>query len=85
MKPPKAQPITAADKVEAARKERLRLALPAAVELLRTRQAGMISATEIEEFVAMNWLEWHGGTLKLTVTGANVCSQGKTSSTAPRG
>ena len=85
MKPLKAQPITAADKVEAARKERLRLALPAAVELLRTRQAGMISATEIEEFVAMNWLEWHGGTLKLTVTGANVCSQGKASSTAQRG
>ena len=85
MKPLKAQPITAADKVETARKERLRLALPAAVELLRTRQAGMISATEIEEFVALNWLEWHGGTLKLTVTGANVCSQGKASSTAQRG
>jgi len=85
MKPPKAQPITAADKEEAARKERLRLALPAAVELLRTRQAGQISAMEIEEFVALNWLEWHGGTLKLTVTGANVCSQGKASSTASRG
>jgi len=85
MKPLKAQPITAADKVEAARKERLRLALPAAVELLRTRQAGQISATEIEEFVALNWLEWHGGSLKLTVTGANVCSQGKASSTASRG
>jgi hypothetical protein len=85
MKAPKALPITAADKEESARKERLRLALPVAVELLRTRQAGLISATEIEEFVAMNWLEWHGGTLKLTVTGANVCSQGKASSTASRG
>ncbi|HEY9029289.1 MAG TPA: hypothetical protein VIP05_33695 [Burkholderiaceae bacterium] len=85
MKPPKALPITAADKQEAARKERLRQALPAAVELLRTRQAGLISAAEIEEFVALNWLEWHGGTLKLTVTGANVCSQGKANSTAPRG
>ena len=85
MKPPKALPITAADKQEAARKERLRLALPAAVELLRTRQAGMISALEIQEFVALNWLEWHGGTLKLTVTGANVCSQGKAGSTASRG
>ena len=57
------------------RKERLRLALPAAVELLRTRQAGLIGAVEIEEFVALNWLEWHGGTLRLTVTGSNVCSQ----------
>jgi len=67
MKPPKALPITAADKEESARKERLRLALPAAVELLRTRQAGLIAAAEIEEFVALNWLEWHGGSLKLTV------------------
>lgn len=59
----------------AARKERLRLALPAAVELLRSRQAGLISATQIDEFVALNWLEWHGGSLRLTVTGTNVCSQ----------
>ena len=51
MKPPKAQPITAADKVEAARKERLRLALPAAVELLRTRQAGMGAAGGIARVV----------------------------------
>jgi hypothetical protein len=56
-------------------KERLRQALPAAVELLRTRQAGRIGAVEIEEFVNLNWLEWHGGTLRLTVTGSNVCSQ----------
>ena len=57
------------------RKERLRQALPAAVELLRTRQASLIEAGEIDEFVALNWLEWHGGTLRLTVTGSNVCSQ----------
>ena len=66
------------------RKERLRLALPAAAELLRTRQAGMIAATEIDEFVALNWLEWHGGTLRLTVTGSNVCSQSRASSTQTR-
>ena len=85
MKPPKALPITAADKQEAARKERLRLALPAAVELLRTRQAGLIAAAEIEEFVALNWLEWHGGSLRLTVTGSNVVSQSRTNSTQARG
>ncbi len=68
----------------AARKERLRLALPAAVELLRTRQAGLISATQIDDFVAMNWLEWQGGTLKLTVTGTNVCSQLRASATQSR-
>ena len=87
-KSPKGLPSAApavADSPEAARKERLRQALPVAVELLRTRQAGRISASEIEEFVALNWLEWHGGTLRLTVTGANVCSQGKANSTTPRG
>ena len=66
-------------------KERLRQALPAAVELLRTRQAGLIGAVEIEEFVALNWLEWHGGTLRLTVTGSNVVSQSRANSTQARG
>ena len=77
--------LDASLKEESERKERLRLALPAAVELLRTRQAGMISAQEIDEFVALNWLEWHGGTLRLTVTGSNVVSQSRASSTQARG
>ena len=67
--------LEASLKEEAERKERLRQALPAAAELLRTRQAGLIAAREIEEFIALNWLEWHGGTLRLTVTGSNVVSQ----------
>ncbi len=66
------------------RKERLRLALPAAVELLRTRQAGLIEAREIDEYVALNWLEWHGGTLRLTVTGSNVCSQSRVNAAQAR-
>ena len=70
---------------EGERRERLRLALPAAVELLRSRQAGLIKASEIDEFVALNWLEWHGGSLRLTVTGSNVCSQGKAASVQSRG
>ena len=57
------------------RRERLRLALPVAAELLRTRQAGLIAAGDIDDFVELNWLEWHGGSLRLTVTGSNVCSQ----------
>ena len=83
-KSPKGSPAPA-EQEEAARKERLRQALPAAVELLRTRQAGLTGPVLIEEFVALNWLEWHGGTLRLTVTGANVCSQGKASSAQSRG
>jgi hypothetical protein len=69
--------LEASLKEEAERKERLRQALPAAAELLRTRQAGLIAAREIEEFIALNWLEWHGGSLKLTVTGSNVVSQSR--------
>jgi len=83
-KSPKGSPAPA-EQEEAARKERLRQALPVAVELLRTRQAGLIGPVQIEEFVALNWLEWHGGTLRLTVTGANVCSQGKANSAQSRG
>ena len=75
--------LDASLKEESERKERLRQALPAAAELLRTRQAGLIAAREIEEFIALNWLEWHGGSLKLTVTGSNVVSQSRANSIKP--
>ena len=77
--------LDASLKEEAERKERLRQALPVAVELLRTRQAGLIAPREIDEFIALNWLEWHGGTLRLTVTGSNVVSQSRANSTQARG
>ena len=77
--------LDASLKEEAERKERLRQALPAAVELLRTRQAGLIAPREIDEFIALNWLEWHGGTLRLTVTGSNVVSQSRANATQARG
>jgi hypothetical protein len=78
--------LEASLKEESERKERLRQALPAAAELLRSRQAGLIAAREIEEFVALNWLEWHGGSLRLTVTGSNVVSQSRAAqSTQARG
>jgi hypothetical protein len=60
---------------DAATRERLRQALPATVELLKQRQAERISDADIEAYVALNWLEWHGGGLRLTITGRNVCAQ----------
>ena len=75
--------LAASLKEEAERKERLRQALPAAVELLRSRQAGLIAPREIEDFIALNWLEWHGGSLKLTVTGSNVVSQSRANAIKP--
>ncbi len=59
----------------AATRERLRLALPATVELLKQRQADRIADADIEAYVSLNWLEWHGGGLRLTITGRNVCAQ----------
>lgn len=57
------------------RHEALRAALLSTVELLAQRRAGEIDARLIDEYVAINWLEWVGGSLKLTVTGNNVCKQ----------
>ncbi|RUR66654.1 hypothetical protein EJP67_06210 [Variovorax guangxiensis] len=63
----------AADAAE--RRERLRRSLPATVELLQSRQADRIDDADIDAYVSLNWLEWHGGGLRLTITGRNVCAQ----------
>ena len=60
---------------ESIRRERLRLALPATAAMLRERHADQIDADDIEAYVALNWLEWQGGGLRLTITGKNVCAQ----------
>ena len=53
----------------------LRNALLATVDLLRRRRASEIPDGYIDGYVALDWLEWHGGGLRLTVTGSNVCRQ----------
>lgn len=63
----------AADAAE--KRERLKRALPATVELLQSRQADRIDDHDIDAYVDLNWLEWHGGGLRLTITGRNVCAQ----------
>ena len=60
---------------KAAERERLRQALPATVGHLRQHQADRIDDNDIEAYVQLNWLEWHGGGLRLTITGRNVCAQ----------
>jgi hypothetical protein len=57
------------------RREALRGTLPDTVNLLRQHRAGEIAETDIDDYVALNWLEWNGGSLRLTVTGDNVCKQ----------
>ena len=55
------------------RNDVLRAALLATVDLLKRRRAADIAADYIEDYVALQWLEWHGGSLRLTTTGENVC------------
>jgi hypothetical protein len=57
------------------RQDALRESLPATIELLERRRACEIGDGFIDDYVALRWLEWHGGTLRLTITGRNVCSQ----------
>lgn len=59
----------------ALRRESLRDALPASVDMLQRRRAGDIPSGYIDDYVALQWLEWHGGGLRVTVTGANICRQ----------
>jgi len=45
------------------------------VELLKRRRASHIAEGDIDDYVALNWLEWNGGALKLTTVGENLCKQ----------
>jgi hypothetical protein len=60
---------------DSAREQLLRDALLDTVALLERRRAAEIDASYIDDYVALNWLEWNGGSLQLTITGRNVCSQ----------
>lgn len=55
------------------RRDALRDELLATVELLKRRRAAEIDESYIADYVALHWMEWHGGSLRLTTTGENVC------------
>lgn len=57
----------------AARRDLLRDELLATVSLLKQRRAAEIAEGFVEDYVALHWMEWHGGSLRLTTTGENVC------------
>jgi len=57
------------------RREQLRLELLTTVDSLYRRRADLVSEGFIADYVALNWLEWHGGALRLTTTGENMCLQ----------
>lgn len=45
------------------------------MQLLNGRQADRVDYGFIADYLALDWLEWNGGTLRLTVTGSNVFEQ----------
>lgn len=57
------------------RRDALRGELLHTVDLLKSRRASEIAAATIDDYVALDWLEWNGGTLRLTVIGDNIRKQ----------
>lgn len=53
----------------------LKRSLSGSVSMLLRRRAADIPADFIDDYVALSWLEWHGGTLRLTLTGQNITRQ----------
>jgi len=57
------------------RRDQLRIELLTTVDSLHRRRADLVSESFIADYVALHWLEWNGGALRLTVTGKNICEQ----------
>ena len=55
--------------------EELRDSLLTTIDLLYRRRAAEVGDRFIEGYISLDWLEWNGGTLRLTATGENVRSQ----------
>jgi hypothetical protein len=53
----------------------LRDSLLSTIDLLDRRRAAEIGDAVIDDYVALNWLEWNGGALRLTVIGQNIRQQ----------
>jgi hypothetical protein len=80
MDTPRSPPIAAVPGASAcltpvSRREQLRLELLTTVDSLQRRRADLVSEGFIDDYVALHWLEWNGGALRLTVTGTNMCEQ----------
>jgi hypothetical protein len=56
-------------------REALREGLPHVVQCLKLHRASLIGDGCIDDYVALDWLEWRGGHLQLTVVGQNICRQ----------
>ena len=61
--------------VPALRREALRDGFLHTVDLLKQRRADQIGDGDIADYVALDWLEWNGGGLRVTTVGSNLCRQ----------
>jgi hypothetical protein len=53
-------------------REALTEAFVQTAELIDKRRCSEIGEGYIEGYVALNWMEWNGGSLRLTETGQNI-------------
>lgn len=67
--------ITTPSRSDALNRDTLRDGLPHAVQCLKSHRASLIGDDCIDDYVALDWLEWRGGHLQLTVVGQNICRQ----------
>lgn len=56
-------------RLTSSRIELLRERLLDVVETLRRRRAGTLSEADLDDYVSLGWLQWHGGGLRPTVMG----------------
>jgi len=55
--------------------DELRGSLLSTIDMLYRRRAAEVGDRFIDGYIALDWLEWNGGTLRLTTTGENVRRQ----------
>lgn len=56
-------------------REVLKDCLLSTVNLIERRRCSEIADGLIDAYVDLNWMEWNGGSLRLTVTGQNIRKQ----------
>ncbi len=54
------------------RTAQLRDALESCMDALYRRRASEIPEGYLDEYVGLDWLEWNGGSLRLTTVGENI-------------
>lgn len=57
------------------RGDQLRGGLVATVDSLARGRADLIAEGFLEDYVALHWLEWSSGALRLTESGADLCAR----------